>query len=95
MSQSVRAIYRDGNLELQEHVDLANGESVEVIIRSERDRIIAALGDLVMTPSQESVERYKDIDEDALQREIDDELRGRPLQPPLSETIIQERREGP
>jgi predicted DNA-binding antitoxin AbrB/MazE fold protein len=89
MSQSVRAIYNQGSLRLLEPVDLAEGQEIRVVILSERERIRAALGDLLVQYPEVPDD---DFDEEALAREIEEAFRG---QPPLSETIIEERREGP
>jgi len=70
-------------------VDLAEGQEVEVVILTERDRAIAALGDLIVKAEYAD---DSDIDEEALLREIDEAYRGKP---PISDAIIEERREGP
>lgn len=89
MAHSVRAIYENGRLRPLQPLDLAEGQEIELMILSERDRVTAALGDLLvqvppLTPD--------DVDEAALMREIEEAFRG---QRRLSETIIEERREGP
>ncbi len=89
MSQTVSAIYRDGRLELLEPVKLAEGQKVDVVIVSERDRVRDALGDLLVDYSDTPVE---EIDEEALLQVIADGFTGTT---PTSEMIIQERREGP
>jgi hypothetical protein len=53
------------------------------------DRVRAILGDLVLPYSASTEE---DVDEVALAREVEDGFCG---QPPLSETVLEERREGP
>jgi predicted DNA-binding antitoxin AbrB/MazE fold protein len=86
---SVRAIYEHGHLRLLDPVDLQEGQEIHVMIMSERERIRAALGDLLVeTP----ITTDEDFDEEQLMKEIEEAFRG---QPPLSETIIEERREGP
>jgi predicted DNA-binding antitoxin AbrB/MazE fold protein len=87
MSQSVRAVYHKGQLRPLDPVDLSEGQEVQLVILSERERMRAALRDLLV----EYDSRTDSLDEDALMREIDTGFRG---QPPLSETIIDERREG-
>lgn len=89
MMQSVRAVYQDGQLRLLDPVDLVDGQEVSITIMPERDRIRVALGDLV---AQFPDPTSDDIDENELMREIEAGFRG---QPPLSETIIEERHEGP
>lgn len=89
MSQTVRAIYRDGHLDLLEPVDLVEGQSVEIIIQSERDRLRAALGDLLVEPT--STTTYTDEEIEDMEREVEEGFRG----VTLSDVIIEERREGP
>lgn len=88
MVQAVRAIYEHGSLRLLDSVELAEGEQVSITIVSERDAIRAALADLLVPPDDTD----DDLNEEALLQEIEQAFQG---QPPLSETIIQERREGP
>jgi predicted DNA-binding antitoxin AbrB/MazE fold protein len=90
MVQAVRAIYEHGHLRLLDPVTLAEGEQVSVTIQSERERLRAALGDLVVeAPSPASA----DIDADALMRLIEEDLREAGY-PSVSDAIIEERREG-
>ena len=89
MSQPIRAVHHQGHLRLIDPVDLSEGQEIQVVILSDRDRARAALGDLLVEFPDPTGE---DIDEEALLREIKEAFRG---QPPLSETIIEERREGP
>lgn len=88
MVQAVRAIYEHGSLRLLDSVELTEGEQVSITIVSERDAIRAALADLLVPPDDTD----DDLNEEALLQEIEQAFQG---QPPLSETIIQERREGP
>lgn len=88
MAQPIRAVYNEGWLRLLDPVNLVEGEQIQVTILSERDQVMVALGDMVVQPS----DFEDDIDEAELARVIEEGFRG---QPPLSETIIQERREGP
>jgi predicted DNA-binding antitoxin AbrB/MazE fold protein len=90
MSQAIRAIYEGGQLRLLDPVTLAEGEQVAIMILNENDAVLAALGDLVVPPSHDFDD--EDVDEAALLREIENVLEGKK---PLSETIIEERREGP
>jgi predicted DNA-binding antitoxin AbrB/MazE fold protein len=89
MSQPIRAVYSEGRLRLLDPVDLSEGQEIQLTILSDKDRVRAALGDLLMEIPDPSDE---DIDEDALVREIEIGFQG---QPPLSDVIIEERREGP
>jgi predicted DNA-binding antitoxin AbrB/MazE fold protein len=90
MVTAIRAIYENGHLRLLDPVNLSEGEEVQLTILTEVDRVRAALGDLLMEVS--APEDDEDIDEEALMRELDEAFRG---QPPISEDIIKERREGP
>jgi hypothetical protein len=58
-------------------------------LNPERDRAIAALGDLIVKPSSER--QYTDEEIEALEREVEEGFRG----VTLSDTVIEERREGP
>ena len=89
MSQPIRAVYSEGQLRLLDPVDLTEGEQIQFMILSDEERVVAALGDLLVEIPDLMGE---DIDEDVLAREIEEGFRG---QPPLSDTIIEERREGP
>jgi predicted DNA-binding antitoxin AbrB/MazE fold protein len=89
MSQPVRAVYKGGQLWLLDPVHLTEGQEIRVLILSEEDRVRAALGDLVVPYSAPTEE---DVHEEALVREVEEGFRG---QPQLSETILEERREGP
>ena len=89
MSQAIRAVYSAGQLRLLDPVDLSEGQQIQLIILSDEERIRAALGDLLIeVPDPTDV----NTDEVALMREIEDGFRG---QPPLSETIINERHDSP
>jgi predicted DNA-binding antitoxin AbrB/MazE fold protein len=88
MSQPIRAVYDNGSLRLLDEVQLEEGQQVHLVILSEKERVRAALGDLLMEwPNPGDV----DIDEDALRAELTEAFRGLP---PLSEEIIAERRGG-
>lgn len=90
MSTPIRAVYSSGQLRLLDPVDLVEGQQIEVVILTERERVRAALGDLLAKfPHADDEE---DIDEEALMREIEEGFKGTP---PLSDDIIAERREGP
>ncbi len=89
MSQAIRAIYSEGQLRLLDPVNLAEGEEIQLTILSADERVTAALGDLLVEISNPAAD---DIDENVLAREIEEGFRG---QSPLSDTIIEERREGP
>ena len=86
---AVRAIYEGGQLRLLDPVDLKEGQEIRVMIMSERELARAALADILVQMPDPTDD---DFDEEAVAREIEEAFRGLP---PLSETIIQERREGP
>lgn len=89
MSQAIRAVYREGQLRLLDPVNLTEGEEIQLMILSADERVATALGDLLVEIADQAV---GDIDEAALAREIEEGFRG---QHPLSDAIIEERREGP
>jgi predicted DNA-binding antitoxin AbrB/MazE fold protein len=89
MTQAVRAIYEQGRLRLLDPVNLVEGQPVELMILSERERARIALGDLLVKYAPEPQD---DIDEEALLAEIDAATRGNPA---VSDAILDERREGP
>ncbi len=89
MSQSIRAIYREGQIRLLEPVTLFEGQEIQLTILSDKERVLAALSDLLVTRAEPTED---DFDEEALAQEIEEGFRG---QPPLSLTLIEEREEGP
>jgi predicted DNA-binding antitoxin AbrB/MazE fold protein len=89
MSHPVRAIYTEGRLQLLDPVDLIEGQEIALTILSDAERVRAALGDLRVEMASLS---DHDVDETALAREVEEAFQG---QSPLSEILIQERREGP
>jgi predicted DNA-binding antitoxin AbrB/MazE fold protein len=91
---AIRAIYEGGKLRLLEPVNLIEGQEVELVLKvtSEQDRVRAALADLPIRWPDMISATEDDLDEAALAREIEEGFRNAP---PLSETIIQERRESP
>lgn len=91
MTQTIRAIYEGGTLRLLDPVELTEGQQVEVYLLTEREIARAALKDLLV-PADPADDEDEELDEAALLREINADFRGKE---PLSETIIQERREGP
>jgi predicted DNA-binding antitoxin AbrB/MazE fold protein len=89
MTAPIRAIYEDGKLRPLVPLDLTEGQEVKIVISSAEDPVLAALGDLVIMHSPVDL---PEIDEEALQREIDEACQDIP---PVSEAIIEERRTGP
>lgn len=88
MGITVNAIYENGKLVLLEPLDLQEGQQVQVTVLTERDRVRAALKDiLVETHFSEGDE---DFDEEALMEEIREATKGLNF----SDLIIQERNEG-
>lgn len=90
---AVKAVYEHGQLRLLEPLDLDEGQQVEIVVRipSEDDLFRAALTDLVAQWPDPAIQVDDGIDEEALQNEVDEATRGIP---PISEAIIEERREG-
>jgi predicted DNA-binding antitoxin AbrB/MazE fold protein len=88
MPQAIQAIYRNGTLRLLDKVNLTDGQQVEVVIMSDEEKIRAVLGDLLLEAPENAPPAP---DEAALLKVIAEGFAG---QPPLSETILEERREG-
>lgn len=91
MAQTIRAIYENGRLRPLEPVDLNEGQEIQLTILSEEERVRAALGDLLVPRAPVDPEK-EDIDEEALMRQIDEELKDSGVT--VSDIIIEERREG-
>ena len=89
MAQTLRAIYEKGLLRPLDPVSLDEGQEIQLVILSERERVQAALADMLVKfePAAED-----DLDEVALMAEIDAAVQGKVS---VSDAIIQERREGP
>lgn len=83
----VRAIYQDGNLRLLDNVDLKDGQEVQLQIVQKNVSTRELLGDLLATFDL----KLDDMDEEAIQNELDEVMADKR---PLSEIIIEERREG-
>jgi predicted DNA-binding antitoxin AbrB/MazE fold protein len=92
MAQIIRAVYTQGILQPLDPVDFTEGEEVQLTLISYHDTVKRILADLLVTPVGPSDEEVNAIDEEALMRRIEDAFRG---QRPLSEDIIEERRNGP
>jgi predicted DNA-binding antitoxin AbrB/MazE fold protein len=85
---SIRAIYRDGHLQLLEPVDLNEGQEVQLhIMLDERSRVRQALSDVLAPSTHEQNDSLLAIDEIALQQQIDEATRGISV----SDVIIEER----
>ena len=89
MSKALRAVYENGLLRLLDPVSLTEGQTIRLVILSEREQARAALKYLLVDYGPDIPD---DIDEAALWAEIDTAA---PIQPPVSDAIIEERREGP
>ncbi len=88
--QPIRAIYEHGHLRLIDPVDLAEGQEIQLVILSERERARAALSDILVHYEPDT--ELDEIDEAALLAEIHADTKGKPV---ISDAIIEERREGP
>ena len=84
---SVRAVYRNGQFQLLDSVDLPEGQEVQLQILETQTPIQTLIGDMLTCFERDDAE----IDEDAILLEIEQSLKGKR---PLSEIIIEERREG-
>lgn len=85
---SIRAVYRNGQLQLLDPVELAEGQEVQLHILDEPNRVRDALSDLLVQVRFEDDDET--LDEVALQQEIDRASQG----VTLSDVIIEERRSG-
>ena len=85
----IRAVYKNGQLQPLDPVELAEGQEVRLQIIDERHRVVDALSDLLVRDEGGGVEA-DDFDEDALQKQLDTVLKG----VTLSDLIIEERRTG-
>ena len=86
---SIRAVYKNGQLQPLDPVELAEGQEVRLQIIDERHRVVDALSDLLVRDEGGGIEA-DDFDEDALQKQLDAVLKG----VTLSDLIIEERRTG-
>jgi predicted DNA-binding antitoxin AbrB/MazE fold protein len=91
MAIPIRAIYKQGQLQLLDPINLTDGEQVEVVIITEIDRFKEAFADILTKPLPSDYDEIE-IDEEAIMRQIREDFKG---QPPLSDDIIRERQEGP
>src|SRR5437899_3069705 len=89
MGHPVRAIYEQGRLRLLDPVDLTEGQEIELVIVSERERAHAALHDLLV---QHEPEDITDLDEVRLWAEVEQPMDG---DGSVSRAIIEERYDGP
>ncbi len=84
---SIRAIYRDGYLQLLDLVDLREGQEVQLQIMSDESSLVrTALSDVMVQTEQEDTST-SELNETALQGEIDKATQGITL----SDLIIDER----
>jgi predicted DNA-binding antitoxin AbrB/MazE fold protein len=83
----VRAVYRDGKFQPLDTVDLQDGQEVQLQIVEKPTSIQEMIGDMLTHFEHDASE----VDEDAILQELDRALAGKR---PLSEIIIEERREG-
>ena len=83
---SIRAVYRNGQLRPLEPLNLGEGEEVEIQIVKPSARLVDAVADMLVRYDDDGEE----INEDALQKQLDDALAGKC---PLSEIIIEDRHE--
>lgn len=91
IAHAVRAVYEHGHLRLLDPVDLTEGQEIQLMIVSERERARVALGD-ILVHYDPNAELDETVDEAALLAEIDADTKGKPT---ISDAILEERREGP
>ncbi len=85
---SVRAVYRNGQFQLLDSVDLQEGQEVQLQIVKQQTPVQALIGDMLTHFERDETE----IDEDAVLLEVEQSLKGNR---PLSEIIIEERADNP
>lgn len=85
---AIRAIYKNGHLQLLESVDLQDGEEVHIHIVDKEDLLIDLVSDLIVKP--ETTDNFDDIDEVAFMQQLDAATKG----VTLSDIVIEERRSG-
>ncbi|MEP7284373.1 MAG: antitoxin family protein [Chloroflexota bacterium] len=94
IAHPVRAIYERGHLRLLDPVDLTEGQEIQLLIVSERERARAVLADILLADDS-GLEVEETMDEAALFAEIDANTTTMQGKPTISDAIIEERREGP
>ena len=91
VAQPIRAVYEHGQLRLLDPVDWAEGQEVQITAISEREQTRLALKDMLVHYDDDATQE-PEIDEVALRAEIANAMLGKP---PISDSIIEERRNGP
>jgi predicted DNA-binding antitoxin AbrB/MazE fold protein len=86
---SIRAVYKNGQLQPLEPIDLAEGQEVQLHIVDDQQDTLAAIADF-MQPDMPAVDVPDDFDEVALQQQIDEAVQN----VTISDLIIEERRTG-
>ena len=89
MAEIIRAVYEQGRLRPLDPLPLTDGQEICLAVLSEREQARSALADMLAPVDTESA---AEVDEAALVATIDAALQG---QPPVSDAILDERREGP
>ncbi len=91
VAHPVRAVFERGHLRLLDPVNSTEGQEIQLLIVSERERARAVLADILVHYDADGALDER-IDEAALLAEIDADTKGKPT---ISNAIIEERREGP
>jgi predicted DNA-binding antitoxin AbrB/MazE fold protein len=86
---SIRAVYRNGQFQLLDPVNLSEGQAVRLQILDEQSRVRETLSDILVRIDEDEP-HVQDFDEVALQAEIDAIVDG----VTLSDLIVEERRTG-
>ena len=89
MAEIIRAVYEHGRLRPLDPAALIDGQEIRLAILSEQEQARWALAEMLAPVNAEPAE---EMDEAALVTTIDVALQG---QPPVSEVLLAERREGP
>ena len=92
MAETIRAIYEQGQLRPLEPLNLSDGQEVRLAVLSEQEQARLALAEGLAPVEAEPPTGMDEVDEAAILATIDAALRGAP---PVSDAILDERREGP
>ncbi len=89
MTEIIRAIYEQGQLRPLDPLALSDGQEIRLAVLSDREQARSVLAD-ILAPID--IEQTPEVDETAMLATIDAAMRGTP---PVSEALLDERREGP
>ena len=89
MAEIIRAVYEHGQLRPLDPLTLADGQEICLAVLSEREQMRSVLADMLVPVDAEPA---AEVDEAAVVATIDAAMQGKP---PVSEAILDERRQGP